>query len=149
MAVADQKEKKASKNDKRVQKTIQWDPDVLVALQKHNKNQRINNLSAAANDAVRYALFPEFRSDREKELIKQIQNLSTSLYEHRKNMARDLMVLQEGFFHFIEVYFQHTHAIPENQLAASKTQALARGNKFMEEVIRRTQNQKTNREEKG
>ncbi len=146
---AERKVKTVTKNDKRVQKTIQWDPDVLVALEKHNKQQRLNNLSAAANDAVRYALFPEFRNDRDKDIVKLMQDIRASLFEHRKATARDLMVLQEGLFQFIEVFFQHTHSIPKNELVAAKAQAKVRAEEFMEQLVRRVQNPKRNKEENG
>lgn len=137
-----------AKTEKRVQKTIQWDADVLDALEKHNKQQRLNNLSAAANDAVRYALFPEFRSDREKDMVKLMQDLRASLYEHRKTTARDLMILQEGLFQFIDVFFMHTHSIPKSELAAAKAQAKARLDEFMEELVRKVQNPKRKAQEK-
>lgn len=131
-----------AKNEKRVQKTIQWDADVLDALEKHNKQQRLNNLSAAANDAVRYALFPEYRSDREKDVVKLMQDIRASLYEHRKATARDLVILQEGLFQFIDVFFMHTHSIPPGELAAAKAQAKARSEEFMEELVRKIQDPK-------
>ena len=136
-----------AKNEKRVQKTIQWDSDVLDALEKHNKQQRLNNLSAAANDAVRYALFPEYRSDREKDMVKLMQDLRASLYEHRKTTARDLMILQEGLFQFIDVFFMHTHSIPKGELAAAKAQAKARSEEFMEQLVRKIQNPKRKAQE--
>lgn len=137
-----------AKNEKRVQKTIQWDSDVLDALEKHNKQQRLNNLSAAANDAVRYALFPEYRSDREKDMVKLMQDIRASLYEHRQNTARDFKILQEGLFQFIDVFFMHTHSIPKSELAAAKAQAKARLDEFMEELVRKVQNPKRKAQEK-
>lgn len=136
-----------AKNEKRVQKTIQWDSDVLDALEKHNKQQRLNNLSAAANDAVRYALFPEYRSDREKDVVKLMQDLRASLYEHRKATARDLMILQEGLFQFIDVFFMHTHSIPKSEMAAAKAQAKARLDEFMEQLVRKVQDPKRKAQE--
>lgn len=137
-----------AKTEKRVQKTIQWDSDVLDALEKHNKQQRLNNLSAAANDAVRYALFPEYRSDREKDMVKLMQDLRASLYEHRKTTARDLTILQEGLFQFIDVFFQHTHSIPKGELAAAKAQAKVRTEEFMEQLVRKVQDPKRRAQEK-
>lgn len=136
-----------AKNEKRIQKTIQWDPDVLEALEKHSKQHRLNNLSAAANDAVRYALFPEYRSDREKDMVKLMQDLRASLYEHRKATARDFMILQEGLFQFIDVFFMHTHSIPKSELVAAKAQAKARLDEFMEELVRKMQNPKRKAQE--
>ncbi len=137
-----------AKTEKRVQKTIQWDADVLDALEKHNKQQRLNNLSAAANDAVRYALFPEFRSDREKDVVKLMQDIRASLYEHRKATARDLMILQEGFILFIDEFYMHIHSIPENERTAAMAQAKARTEKFMEKLVRKIQDPKRKAQEK-
>ena len=137
-----------AKKEKPVQKTMYWDPDVLDALEKHNKQQRLNNLSAAANDAVRYALFPEFRSDREKDMVKLMQDLRASLYEHRKTTARDLTILQDGLFQFIDVFFQHTHSIPKGELAAAKAQAKVRTEEFMEQLVRKVQDPKRRTQEK-
>ncbi len=136
-----------AKNEKREQKTFQVDRDVLAALEKHNKQQRLNNMSAALNDALRYALFPEYRSDREKDMIKLMQDLRASLYEHRKATARDLTILQEGFFQFIEVFFMHTHSIPKDERDAAKAQAKARLEEFMEELIRKVQDPKRKAQE--
>ncbi len=137
-----------AKTEKRVQKTIQWDGDVLDALEKHNKQQRLNNLSAAANDAVRFALFPEYRSDRDKDVVKLMQDLRASLYEHRKNTARELMILQEGLLQFLDVFFQHTLSIPKDELPAAKAQAKARLDDFMEQLVRKMQDPKRQAKEK-
>ncbi len=137
-----------AKTEKRVQKTIQWDADVWAALVEHDKRSRLNNMSAAANDAVKFALFPEFRSDREKDMVKLMQDLRASLYEHRKTTARDLMILQEGLFQFIDVFFQHTHSIPKSELAAAKAQAKARTEEFMEQLVRKIQDPKRKAQEK-
>lgn len=138
-----------AKNEKRVQKTIQWDSDVLDALEKHNKQQRLNNLSAAANDAVRYALFPEYRSDREKDVVKLMQDIRASLYEHRQNTARDFTILQEAFFQYIEVYFMHTHSIPKSELESAKAQAKIRLEVFMEELVQKLPDSKRKAEVSG
>jgi Cft2 family RNA processing exonuclease len=125
------------KTDKRVQKTIQWDADVWEALEKHNKQMRLNNMSAAANDAVRYALFPEFRSDREADMTKQFQQLLYSLNEHRKKTARDITILQEGLMQFVLHYFMHTHNIPKGEQDAARAQANARFDGFLEELMQK------------
>ena len=89
-----------AKKEKPVQKTMYWDADVWDALEKHDKQTKTNNMTATANDAVRFALFPEYRSDRDKDVVKLMQDVRASLYEHRKNTARDLMIVQEGLFQF-------------------------------------------------
>lgn len=137
-----------AKKEKPVQKTMYWDPDVWAALEKHDKQTKTNNMTATANDAVRYALFPEYRGDREKDMVKLMQDVRASLYEHRKTTARDLMILQEGLFQFIDVFFMHTHSIPKSELAAAKAQAKARLDEFMEQLVRKVQDPKRKAQEK-
>lgn len=137
-----------AKTEKRVQKTMYWDADVWDALEKHDKQTKTNNMTATANDAVRFALFPEYRSDRDKDVVKLMQDVRASLYEHRKNTARDLMILQEGLFQFVDVFFQHTHSIPKDELAAAKAQAKARLDDFMEQLVRKMQDPKRQAKEK-
>ena len=105
-------------------------------------------MTATVNDAVRFALFPEYRSDRDKDVVKLMQDVRASLYEHRKNTARDLMILQEGLFQFVDVFFQHTHSIPKDELAAAKAQAKARLDDFMEQLVRKMQDPKRQAKEK-
>lgn len=137
-----------AKKEKPVQKTMYWDPDVWAAMEKHDKQTKTNNMTATANDAVRYALFPEYRNDRDKDVVKLMQDIRASLYEHRKNTARDLMILQEGLFQFVDVFFQHTHSIPKDELAAAKAQAKARLDDFMEQLVRKMQDPKRQAKEK-
>lgn len=136
------------KAGKKVQSTMYWDADVWDALEKHDKQTKTNNMTATANDAVRYALFPEYRSDRDKDVVKLMQDIRASLYEHRKATARDLMILQEGLFQFVDVFFQHTHSIPKDKLAAAKAQAKARLDDFMEQLVRKMQDPKRQAKEK-
>ena len=137
-----------AKKEKPVQKTMYWDADVWDALEKHDKQTKTNNMTATANDAVRFALFPEYRSDRDKDVVKLMQDVRASLYEHRKNTARDLMILQEGLFQFVDVFLQHTHSIPTDELAAAKAQAKARLDDFMEQLVRKMQDPKRQAKEK-
>lgn len=146
--VATKKSAKPAKNEKRIQKTIQWDPDVWTALVEHDKRTRTNNMSAAANDAVRFALFPEHRGDREKDIVKLMQDIRASLYEHRKNTARDLTIMQEAFFQFVDEFYMHTHTIPKSELVAAKAQAKVRLNAFMEELTQKLQDPKRKTQEK-
>lgn len=125
------------KSDKRIQKTIQWDPDVWAALEQHNKRERINNMSAAANDAVRFALFPEHRGDRDADISKQFQQMLYSLNEHRKKTSRDMTILQESLMQFVLHYFMHTHTIPKNEQETARTQANIRIEAFMEELMQK------------
>ena len=137
-------EKKAGK---KVQSTMYWDADVYAALEKHDKQTKTNNMTATANDAVRYALFPEYRDDRDKDVVKLMQDIRASLYEHRTATARDFVILTEGFFQFVDVYFEHTHSIPKNERAAAEAQAKARLNEFMEELVQKVQNPKRKKQE--
>lgn len=130
------KNETAVSKEKRIQKTIYFDPEVWQALDQHMKRERINNLSIGTNDALRYALFPEYRDDRNGDLIKLYHQMSYSLAEHRKKTGRDLMLLQEFTLQFMKQFLIHTHEIPKGDLAAAEAQAKVRMDKIMEEVIR-------------
>jgi hypothetical protein len=58
------------------------------------------------------------------------------------------MILQEGLFQFIDVFFMHTHSIPKSELAAAKAQAKARLDDFMEQLVRKVQDPKRKAQEK-
>lgn len=128
---------------KKIQKTIYFDPDVWEALEIHMKRERTNNVSIATNDALRFSLFAEFREDREASTSKSIAQLSNSLYEHRKKMARDMAILQEGMFKFVQEFFKHTTAIPTANVPAASAQAQIRLDEFMEELVRSVQRGKS------
>ena len=136
------------KNEKRVQKTIQFDADIWEALGQHSKRERLNNMSAAVNDAIRYALFPEFRGDREADMTKQFQQLLYSLNEHRKKTARDNAIMQESLMQLVLYYFMHTHNIPKTEEDAARTQANVRLEKFIEELMQKLQKSRPMAEEK-
>ena len=123
------------KKSRRVQKTVHLDPDVWEALEAHMKRQRVDNVSIAVNDAVKYSLFPEHRSDRDADLVKLYHQISFSLAEHRKKTARDLSFQQEMLFQFIQYYFMHTHKIPASEQGAAETQANIRLDAFMEKLV--------------
>ncbi|MFH1159253.1 MAG: hypothetical protein V1721_10315 [Pseudomonadota bacterium] len=123
------------KKSRRVQKTIRFDPDVWEALEAHMKRQRVDNISIAVSDAVKYSLFPEHRSDREADLVKLYHQLSFSLAEHRKKTARDMTFLQEMLFQYIHHYFMHTHQIPAAEQGAAEAQANVRLDAFMEQLV--------------
>ena len=124
------------KKSRRVQKTVHLDPDVWEALEAHMKRQRVDNVSIAVNDAVKYALFPEHRNDRDADLVKLYHQFSFSLAEHRKKTARDMKVQLEMMFQFIQYYFMHTHQIPAAEQGAAEAQANVRVEAFMEQLTR-------------
>lgn len=122
--------------EKRVQKTIYFDPEVWQALDQHMKRERINNLSIGTNDALRYALFPEYRDDRNEAVLKQLYSLTASLVDHRKKTGRDLAILQEFTLQLMKQFFVHTNPIPSSEKASAEAQANARLDNVMETVMR-------------
>ena len=128
---------KAEKKERRVQKTVYFDPEVWMALEAHMKRERIDNVSIATNDAVKYSLFPEYRGDREADLSKLFGQLSFSLAEHRKKTGRDMMLLQEMILQFIKLFFVHTHQIPDSGRKAAEAQAEIRLDSFMNSLIKK------------
>ena len=127
---------KTEPKNKKIQKTIQFEPEAWAAIEAHMKRERINNISIAVNDAVKFGLFPEYRDDRNADLVKLYHQMSYSLAEHRKKTGRDLMILQEFTLQFMKQFMMHTHEIPKGDQAAAETQAKVRLDKVMEEVIR-------------
>ena len=123
--------------EKRIQKTVYFEPEVWAALETHMKRERINNVSIAANDALKFSLFPEYRGDREADMGKLFGQVSYSLAEHRKKTGRDMLILQEMMVSFVKEFFKHTHPIPTANIPAAETQAQVRLDAYMEELVRR------------
>lgn len=121
---------------KKVQKTIHFDDDVTEALEKQMKISKNPNYSAMVNDGLRYAMFPEHRSDREADLVKINQQFSASLAQHRKKTARDLALLQEMMLQMMHTFYMHNMPLPESEQKAAETQANVRLNDFMEGIVR-------------
>ena len=109
---------RTKKKVKNVQKTIHWEPEVLQALENHMKREGINNYSIAANDAVKFALFPEHRDDRNADLMKLNQQMLFSLAEHRKKTGRDLMILQEMNLQLIKLIAMRTQDVSQHDQGA-------------------------------
>lgn len=128
---------------KKVPKTIQFEEEVWKALEAHMKRERIYNLSLAANDAIKYALFPEHRDDRNADTTKLLNQILYSLNEHRRKTARDLTIFQEILVRLTHTYFMHTHQIPDSAKEGAETQANLRLDAFMEQIIRRLPHAKT------
>ena len=126
---------KAEPKNKKIQKTIQFEPEAWAAIEAHMKRERINNISIAVNDAVKFGLFPEYRDDRNADLVKLYHQVSFSLAEHRKKTGRDLMLLQEFTLQFMKQFLIHTNEIPKGNQEAAEAQAQVRMDKIMESVI--------------
>lgn len=126
----------AVKKDKSVQKSVYFEPEVWKALDEHMKRERINNVSIAVNDAVKYALFPEHRDDRNADSAKLSQQILYSLNEHRKKTGADFAKLIEMLALLAKTYFMHTHQIPASEKAAAEAQATLRMDAFVEQVVR-------------
>jgi hypothetical protein len=103
------------------------------------------------NDGLRYAMFPEHRSDREADLVKLNQQFSASLAQHRKKTARDMALLQEMVLQMMKTFYMHNTPIAESDQLAAETQANARLDDFMEGIVRNMSGLKpiTDRLEKG
>ena len=121
---------------KKVQKTITFDSDVLDALEKKMKMSHNSNWSAMVNDGLRYAMFPEYRDDRDADLVKLYNQFSVSLAQHRKKTARDLAFMQEMLLKSMFNFYLYNPDLPESEQQALEAQAKARLNQFMEEVVR-------------
>jgi len=136
---------------KKLQKTIHFDDDVVSALEKQMKVSHNSNYSAMVNDGLRYAMFPEHRSDREADLVKLNQQFSASLAQHRKKTARDMALLQEMVLQMMKTFYMHNTPISEADQLAAETQANARLDGFMEGIVRNMSGLKpiTDRLEKG
>jgi hypothetical protein len=121
---------------KRVQKTIYFDEDVWEAMEKQMKTSHNPNVSAIVNDGLRYAMFPEFRNDRDADLVKLYNQFSASLASHRKKTARDMAFIQELILKFSHEFFMHHPSIPEDDKEPREVEANARLDAFMENIVR-------------
>ena len=120
---------------KKVQKTVYFDDDVWEALEKQMKVSHNPNVSVIVNDGLRYAMFPEHRNDRDADLVKLYNQLSYSLAQHRKKSARDMAFMQEIVLQSMKNFYMHNNPVPEGDREAIETQATARLDAFMEEII--------------
>ncbi len=121
---------------KRVQKTVYFDEDVWEAMEKQMKASHNPNVSAIVNDGLRYAMFPEFRNDRDADLVKLYNQFSASLALHRKKTARDLAFMQELMLKFTHEFFMHHPSIPDDDKDSKDVEANARIDDFMEKIVR-------------
>lgn len=127
---------KQERKQKRVQKTVYFDAQVWAALEKQMAQSHNPNVSAIVNDGLRYAMFPEYRNDRDADLVKLYHQFSASLAQHRKKTARDMAFLQEMVLKTMHEFFQHHHEIPPDARPAREAEANARLDRFMEEIVR-------------
>jgi hypothetical protein len=134
---------------KKIPKTVQFEAEVWEALEAHMKRERIYNHSLAANDAIKYALFPEHRDDRNADTAKLLNQILYSLNEHRRKTSRDLTIFQEILVRFTHAYFMHTHQIPDSAKEDAEVQANVRLDAFMEQIVRRLPKAKTMTEGDG
>ncbi|MDD3020664.1 MAG: hypothetical protein PHX61_06750 [Alphaproteobacteria bacterium] len=136
---------------KKVQKTVYIDEDVWEALEKQMKMTRNTNVSVLVNDGLRYAMFPEYRSDRDGDLVKLFQQLTFSLADHRKKTARDLAFLQEMMLQGVKNQYLAFPPIAEKDKDVKEVDANMRLNHFMEGIVRNMGQLKpiSEREEKG
>lgn len=133
---------KTIKKRKKVPKTVQFEEEVWMALEAHMKRERLYNHSMAANDAIKYALFPEHRDDRNADTAKLLNQILYSLNEHRRKTSRDLTIFQEILVRLTHTYFMHTHQIPDSAKDGAEAQANLRLDAFMEQITRRLPNAK-------
>lgn len=121
---------------KKIQKTVYFDEDVWEVIEDKMKMSKNSNHSAVVNDGMRYAMFPEFRNDRDADLVKLYNQFSASLAQHRKKTARDLAFVQEMVLKSMHTFFQHYIEAPEEERAAREAQANVRLDRFMEDIVR-------------
>ncbi len=121
---------------KKIQKSIYFDPDVLKALEKQMKVSHNSNFSVIVNDGLRYAMFPEHRSDRDADMTKLYHQMSYSLAQHRKKTGRDVAILQEMMLQMMKNFYLHNGRVPEAEMAAREADANVRLDEFMEGVVR-------------
>lgn len=119
---------------KKEKRTIYFDDDVWEVLQKQMKMSKNTNISAAVNDAVRYAAFPEHRGDRDADLHKMMQVLLDSFVQHRKKTARDLAFIQEIGLESLQEYYRYNLALPEDKQKERDVQAKSRIGQFINRI---------------
>lgn len=136
---------------KKIQATVYFDLDVWEELQKKMKITKNTNVSVLVNDGIRYATFPEYRNDRDADLVKLFQQLTFSLADHRKKTARDLAFLQEMVLQGIKNQYLAFSPVSEKDIDVKEADANVRLNHFMEEIVRNMGQLKpiSEREDKG
>lgn len=111
---------------KKIQRSVQFEPEVLEVIEKKMKMSKNSNFSVAVNDAIKYAAFPEHRDDRDADLHKMMQVLLDSFVQHRKKTARDLAFIQEINLEALQEYYRHNKELPDDLKKVRDVQALSR-----------------------
>ena len=125
------------RRDKKIPRTVQFERIVLETIETHMKRERIENFSVTVNDAIKFALFPGHKNEREGGTVKLLNQILYSLNEHRRKTSRDMVIFQEILVRFVHEYFMHTHQIPDSSKEGAEAQANLRLDAFMEQIIRR------------
>lgn len=121
---------------KKRQVSVYLDEDVDKVLEKQMKMSKNTSFSAAINDAVRYAAFPEHRQDREADLYKMMQLVLDSFVQHRKKTARDLAFTQEMIGELLTEVYRHNPPLSEDQYKERDAEAKVRAVSFVESIVR-------------
>lgn len=121
---------------KKIQKTVYIDDDVWEALEKQMKLTRNTNVSVLINDGLRYAMFPEYRNDRDGDLVKLFQQFTFSLADHRKKTARDLAFVQEMILQAVKNQYLAFPSVAEKDREVKEAEASMRLDQFMEGIVR-------------
>jgi hypothetical protein len=121
---------------KKRQVSVYLDEDVEKVLEKQMKMSKNTGFSAAINDAVRYAAFPEHRQDRDADLYKMMQLVLDSFVQHRKKTARDLAFIQELAGELLTEVYRHNAPLSEEQFKERDAEARARAVSFVEDIVR-------------
>lgn len=137
-----------TKKDKPIKRSVYLSEKVDKALQAHMKAQNLKSITVAIEDALEYALFPEHRDDRNKEMMKLYGQLLYSFNEHRKKTARDFAIVQESVFQLALDMYKHMEPYHESEEEKRHERATARLDDFMNRIARQLPEQRTMKEEK-
>ena len=138
----------AGKKEKPIKRSVYLSEKVDKALQAHMKAQNLKSITVAIEDALEYALFPEHRDDRNKEMMKLYGQLLYSLNEHRKKTARDFAIVQESICQLALDFYKHMEPYPKNEEKSRHEQAVKQWDDFMSRVVRQLSEQRAMKEEK-
>lgn len=123
------------KKPKKVAKTIYISKRVDAAIEAHMRRESLNNYSVAVQDALEFALFPEYRDERHQEMTKNYAQLLYSFNEHRKHTARDFAVIQETLFQFMKEFYKNVPEPLDSEDAKTEIKARERFDAFLETVV--------------
>lgn len=121
---------------KKIQRTVYFDPEVWEFLEQKMKTSKNANISAVVNDGLRYAAFPEHRTDREADMVKMMQVLQDSFVQHRKKTARDLAFIQEISLESLNEFYRHNPELTDEEIKGKDVASKARMGSFIERIVR-------------